>query len=71
MRIFDNDGNSTEIRDDALREEVLSIKSDLKWESSNDEVATVFSGKVTKVADGTCTITARTYNGICAKCEIS
>ena len=43
----------------------------ITWKTSNSSVATVStSGLVTSVADGECTITARTQNGKTATCKI-
>ena len=41
------------------------------WKTSNSSVATVNSGKVTAVGDGTATITVESSNGIKATCEVS
>lgn len=41
------------------------------WTTSNSKVATVKSGKVTAVGDGTATITAETSNGLKATCKVS
>ena len=41
------------------------------WASSDDKVATVKDGKVTAVAAGTATITAKTSNGKTAKCTVT
>ena len=40
------------------------------WSSSDSNVATVVDGKVTAVAVGNATITARTNNGLSASCQI-
>lgn len=48
------------------------VTNKIVWSSSNKKVATVDSeGKVTAVATGNCTITARAHNGIAAKAEIA
>ena len=44
---------------------------DVTWESSDEDVATVSStGKVTAVAEGECTITVTTHNGLTDECDI-
>lgn len=46
--------------------------SEITWSSSNEGVATVSaSGKVTAEAEGTATITASTFNGKHASCEVT
>ena len=40
------------------------------WTTSNSKVATVSGGKVTAKADGTATITVKTYNGKTATCKV-
>ena len=41
-----------------------ATKTDVTWTSSNESVATVSSGKVTAVAEGTCTITVTAESGV-------
>ena len=41
------------------------------WSSDNTAVATVGSGKVTAVGEGTATITASTFNGFSASCTVT
>ena len=41
-----------------------------KWSSSNEKVATVSSGKVTGISEGTATITVKSSNGKTATCEV-
>lgn len=43
----------------------------LTWTSSNEAAVTVVDGKVHPVEVGTATITATTYNGISATCEVT
>ena len=50
----------------------MSSPSDFTWESSDPEIATVSeSGEVNGVSFGKATITARSYNGKTATCEVS
>ena len=42
----------------------------ITWSSSNTSVATVFNGKVTAVAVGKATITAKASNGLSSTCNI-
>lgn len=49
-----------------------TVKTTVTWYSSNSKVATVNSkGKVTAIAAGTATITAKTSNGLKAQCTIT
>ena len=43
----------------------------LTWTSSNEDVATVYNGKVTAWDVGSCTITATTSNGLSATCSVT
>ena len=45
--------------------------SDITWTSSDPEVATVEGGKVTALKAGTATITATSYYGLTATCEVT
>ncbi len=43
----------------------------LKWNSSNESVATVTNGKITALSVGTVTIMVTSHNGLCATCYVT
>lgn len=45
--------------------------SSVTWSSSDESIATVASGKVTGLKNGTVTITATSYHGLTATCEVT
>ena len=49
----------------------LVLDRNLKWTSSNPDVAVAAGGKVTALSAGETTITVETYNGVTAECRVT